>query len=178
MREAWDASDDDLLWYAAYGSNLSAARFSCYISGGVCEENGRTYTGCLDKTPPRAVLKRSFPGTIYIGNSSRSWNNCGVAFYDPSQRGENDVVYMKLYLITREQMHDVWQQEGMSPNWYGRLVCLDVDDNGIPVYTFTSESRRPPNAPAPAYIELMRKALEEEFKLDTALVAKILHRGF
>lgn len=72
---------------------------------------------------------------------------------------------MKLYLITRRQLHDVMAQEGQSPNWYGRLVCLDVDDRGIPVYTLTSETLRPENVPDSAYVNLIAGVLEKEFKL-------------
>ena len=52
----------------------------------------------------------------------------------------------------------------MSANWYGRLVCLDIDDQGMPIYTITSEKRRPGNAPDPAYVELISNVLEKEFK--------------
>jgi hypothetical protein len=128
-------------------------------------ESGRTYTGSSDPTPARATQRRNFPGSLYFGNSSPSWNGCGVAFFDPTPRDKDDRVYMKLYLITRRQLHDVMAQEGQSPNWYGRLVCLDVDVRGIPVYTFTSETRRPTNAPSSAYTDLIAGVLEKEFKL-------------
>lgn len=165
MREIWNADDADLVWYASYGSNLSSQRFSCYISGGTCAENGRTYAGSSDPTPARATQRRTFPGSLYFGNSSPSWDGCGVAFFDPNPKDKDDRVYMKLYLITRRQLHDVMVQEGQSPNWYGRLVCLDVDDHGTPVYTLTSETRRPTNAPSSAYSNLITGILEKEFKL-------------
>lgn len=165
MREIWNAEDEDLVWYAGYGSNLSDERFSCYISGGICAENGRNYKGSSDPTPARVIKKRSFPGSLYFGNSSPSWNNCGVAFFDPIPKNRDSCVYMKLYLITRRQLHDVMKQEGPSANWYGRLICLEVDDRGIPVYTLTSESHRPANTPAPAYTSLITGVLEKEFNL-------------
>lgn len=165
MREIWNASEDDLVWYAGYGSNLSAERFACYISGGTCVENGRTYNGSSDKTPARAVRKRSYPGELYFGNSSSSWGGHGVAFYDPDPQNSESFVHMKLYLITRRQLHDVMCQEGKSANWYGRLVCLEVDNHGIPVYTLTSETRRQQNAPSQEYIGLISGVLKKEFKL-------------
>lgn len=177
MREAWNAQDDDLVWYAGYGSNLSSERFSCYISGGTCAENGRTYVGSSDPTPAKAIRRKSYPGELYFGNSSSSWNGCGVAFYDPEQKSKCDFVHMKRYLITRKQLHDVMAQEGPSPNWYGRLVCLEVDERGIPVYTLTSEKRRPENAPDPAYINLMGKVLSEEFKLRKTQIGAYLKNG-
>ncbi len=47
----------------------------------------------------------------------------------------------------------------------GSVRCLDLDKDGIPVYTLTSESRRPTNVPSPAYKDLIAKALCEEFGL-------------
>ena len=176
QREPWNATAEDLVWYAGYGSNLSKQRFSCYISGGTCPENGRTYSGCNDRTPARAKQNRSYPGTLYFGNSSSSWGGCGVAFYDPAQRNEDDFVYMKLYLITRSQLHDVMKQEGASPNWYGRLLCLEVDDQGIPVYTLTSETCRPQNAPSEAYTNLIANALTNEFELPKKKAAGYIKR--
>ena len=41
----WGSMDKEYVWYACYGSNLSADRFRCYIEGGVCAENGRSYEG-------------------------------------------------------------------------------------------------------------------------------------
>lgn len=165
LREAWNADNDDYVWYAGYGSNLSTHRFSCYISGGTCAENGRTYAGSKDPTPARAIQKCCYPGTLYFGNRSSSWDGCGVAFFNPKPKSKDSYVYMKRYLITRQQLHDVMEQEGPSPNWYGRLVCLDIDNQGIPVYTLTSETNRPENTPAPAYTELIVNVLESDFGL-------------
>ena len=166
MREEWNGHDDDLVWYAGYGSNLSSERFACYISGGTCAENGRSYRGSSDPTPPRAEKRCTYHGKLYFGNTSSSWGGSGVAFFNPNPKNKDERVYMKCYLITRRQLHDVMAQEGPSPNWYGRLVCLEVDNLGIPVYTLTSENRRPENAPSPPYIELIAKVLREEFKLE------------
>lgn len=165
MREPWNAKADDLVWYAGYGSNLSQERFTCYISGGTCVENGKTYRGCSDTTPPRATRNRGYSGQMYFGNSSPSWGGSGVAFYDPAQRDECNTVHMKLYQITRQQFHDVQGQEGNSDRWYGRMVCLEVDNHGLPVYTLTSETPRPKNAPSEAYKNLIASALQKEFKL-------------
>ena len=165
MREEWNGHDDDLVWYAGYGSNLSSERFACYISGGTCAENGRTYSGSSDPTPPRAEARCTYYGRLYFGNNSSSWDGCGVAFFDPNPKDKDERVYMKRYLITRRQFHDVMAQEGKSASWYGRMVCLEVDNFGIPVYTLTSENLRPENTPSPAYIKLIAKVLREEFKL-------------
>jgi len=174
MRQPWNAKDDDLVWYAGYGSNLSTKRFRCYIEGGMCEENGRSYAGARDKTPARAARNKSYPGHLYFGNKSSSWCGGGVAFYDPNgcsphaTKGWEDAynsVHMRLYKISRAQLEDVMDQEGRSPNWYGRMICLEVDEDGIPVYTLTSETRRPENAPSKAYSNLIINALKKEFRM-------------
>ena len=46
-------SDNRLVWYAVYGSNLRRQRFDCYIAGGRPEGSNTEYPGCRDKTPPK-----------------------------------------------------------------------------------------------------------------------------
>lgn len=159
MREGWGAKSEDRVWYACYGSNLSADRFSCYIKGGRCLENGRSYMGCKDTSDWTDSMIKKYKGRMYFGNKSGSWEGKGVAFFDAA--GDSEVV-MRLYNISRGQLHDLQKQEGASPQWYGRLICLDVLEDGNPVYTITSEDIRPQNAPSDAYLALIRKALVEE----------------
>ncbi|CCH80358.1 hypothetical protein BN12_90013 [Nostocoides japonicum T1-X7] len=52
---------DDLVWYAAYGSNLSLERFHCYVAGGRPPGGRHTYPGCRDASPPREPIGRSSP---------------------------------------------------------------------------------------------------------------------
>ena len=158
MRESWNANDSDEVWYACYGSNLQEERFNCYIKGGLCKENGKTYPGCRDDLRPSAQKLRNYKGTMYYGNNSSSWGGKGVSFFDPNGEGKT---IMRLYKISREQLHDIQAQEGLSANWYGKIVCLDVIDD-CPVYTLTSEHKRPENAPSKAYMDLMYKALVNE----------------
>ena len=40
------------VWYVSYGSNMSAARFACYVEGGRPPGGTRTNPGCRDRTPP------------------------------------------------------------------------------------------------------------------------------
>lgn len=167
-REPWNASDSDPVWYACYGSNLSAGRFSCYISGGVCPDNGKRYPGAADPTPPREEKIILYTGKLYFGNRSASWGGQGVAFFDPQASSPADLVYMRLYRITRSQLRDVQLQEGASAAWYGRLLCLYVDEQGVPVYTLTSETRRSANPPCDSYLRLIRNALCREVSLTPA----------
>src|SRR6185312_10705420 len=50
------ASDNRIVWYAGYGSNLLRRRFDCYIKGGKPEGSKKTYSGCRDKNDPRGDL--------------------------------------------------------------------------------------------------------------------------
>lgn len=164
-------SEDERVWYACYGSNLQEKRFRCYIQGGTCAENGRYYDGCRDKSLWTDSKVRFFPGRMYFGNHSSSWNNGGVAFYDEEAEGGT---LMRMYKITRGQLNDVQKQEGPSPSWYGRRVLLGVDADGIPVYTLTSESRRPQTRPDEAYLQLIRNALVNECKMKKGRTEKYL----
>lgn len=160
MREPWNSKKDEYVWYAGYGSNLSEERFSCYIKGGICSNNGVRYNGCLDKSDWVDTKTKNFKGRMYFGNTSRSWGGKGVAFYDEKSEG---TVHMKMYKITREQLEDIQIQEGASENWYGRRVFLGFDKDGCEIYTLTSENLRPENAPAPEYLEIIKKSLKKEF---------------
>lgn len=160
MREPWINDKEDIVWYAGYGSNLSKERFLCYIKGGYCKENGKWYESCAN---PTLVSEKDdhawYPGQMYFGNTSGSWNNKGVAFYDPNAAGRT---FMRMYKVTREQLIDIQGQEGPSANWYGRIYALGIHADGTPIYTMTSETRRSFNAPDEAYINLILKALVEE----------------
>lgn len=159
LREPWGCSDDDPVWYAVYGSNLKKERFLCYLAGGTCAENGRSYKGCRVKTLPCGEDSDWFAGSMYFGNHSSSWGGKGVAFYDPQAAGRT---YMRLYRITRSQFRDIRLQEGASDRWYGKIVTLGIHKDGIPVCTLTSESRNQETAPSEEYLNLIHRALVEE----------------
>ena len=148
------------VWYACYGSNLSADRFKCYIQGGVCVENGKPYRGCLrDKSMWIDSKIRRFPGKVFFAQESRSWGGKGVAFYDPE--GEEETI-MRLYKITSDQLDEVQDQECNKPYWYGRKVELGVDDDGCKIITITNGVQLDHNDPADNYVSLIRRALVEE----------------
>lgn len=151
--------ENDKVWYACYGSNLCADRFKYYIAGGLCPYNNVRYEGCDDKTLWKESKIRRFPGNLYFANSSGTWGGKGVAFFDPNG---TDSTVMRLYKITWGQLLGVQRREGRSPVWYGNLVSLGVDDDGTPVYTFTSAHRGAETAPHENYISLIRDALVKE----------------
>ena len=157
IRKPWKFGKDSLVWYAAYGSNLSEARFNCYIKGG--SFYGRDYEGCSDKTMWQEDEIRRFPGKLYFGNCSGRWNNKGVAFFDESAAG---TTIMRLYKVTWGQLLGIQKQEGNGPNWYGKRVCLGYHEDGNPIYTLTSEVKQVEREPDQAYVELIQNALIHE----------------
>ena len=110
-------------------------------------------------------------GEMYFGNSSPSWNHKGVAFFDPNTEG---TTYMKLYSIKRSQLLGVQRQEGLSDNWYGRILCLGIRDDR-PIYTFTSRTRRTVNLPDKKYLTLIATELKRCFALtDEEVISYIM----
>ncbi len=169
--EEWTTDEDAPVWYACYGSSLDSQRFGCYITGGTCAQNGKTYSGCRNTgywSDSRIITHK---GRMYFANSSASWSGKGVAFYSPD--GEDKVI-MRMYKITRGQLADIQKQEGCSDNWYGNRLFLGVADNGVPIFTLTSKTVRPQNEPGEAYLNLLKKALREECRMRKNEVEKYI----
>lgn len=154
----WQPKHEEEVWYACYGSNLSAERFRCYVQGGMAP-NGKRYFGCTDTALWKDSYWAEYCGRLYFGNESPSWGYNGVAFYDPA--GYERVLF-RLYRITRDQLDDIARQEGNSAHWYGHRLLLGVGKDNLPVYTLTSSALRPKKAPSPQYLDVIRKALREE----------------
>ena len=81
---------------------------------------------------------------------------------------------MRLYRITRGQLQDIQKQEGASARWYGRIVTLGIQKDGIPICTLTSEHRNSRNLPSEKYSGLILKALVKENGLDETEAQKYL----
>ena len=162
-RSKWGITDDEYVWYACYGSNLSRERFRCYIKGGMCKANNKVYPGCRDASDWTEDKWKIFGGTIYFANKSSSWNGSGVAFYEPNYSRKT---YMRLYKITWGQLKDVQDQEGNYPNWYGKMLCLGVDKDNCPIYTLTSEKPLESNCVKGEYYEVLRNALADKLRED------------
>ncbi|RNI23250.1 histone deacetylase [Flexivirga caeni] len=169
------------VWYAAYGSNLCAERFACYLAGGRPEGASRTYTGCRDTSAPTGIRPVLLPGSVFFGGVSRVWGG-GMAFYDPALPGP---AYAAAYRIKAEQFADVWCQERHQPvgallpldtivaegDWragegrYDRVLVVGFI-NREPVLTFTFGGLRPPaNPPAPAYAAMIARGLSHAYGL-------------
>jgi hypothetical protein len=145
---------DDLVWYVAYGSNMCAARFQCYLSGGRPSGGSRTYLGCRDTSPPRRDLGIHLPGGLVFAGASGVWGG-GMAFFAPRADGQ---LAGRAYLITVGQLNDVAAQE----TWYETLLPLD-DRDGLPMFTITSLEELEPTPPTAAYLRTVLAGLSETF---------------
>lgn len=167
------------VWYVAYGSNLSAARFGCYVAGGRPMGGDRDYPGCRDRAEPQAMESLHIDGGLFFAGQSLTWGG-GMAFYDPHLPGE---VAARAYLLTFGQFSDVVAQE------MRRLPEADLDlaealtagshrlgdgryetvlrvgaRNGHPMLTFTAPWRCGDVAttpPSPAYVRVIAAGLAE-----------------
>ena len=174
LHERWGMKEDDEVWYAAYGSNLSSERFRYYLEGGTCPQNGKTYPGCRDKLLWSDNMVYMVRGRMYFAKHSPSWNKGGVAFFDKNGRGSTIV---RCYRITWGQLQDIQQQEG--PSWYGRREFLGFYD-GADIYTLTSEEVQEQTKPDAAYLKLIRNALVEcgETKAEAKKYLKACQKRF
>lgn len=153
VRAPWGIKDDDEVWYAAYGSNLSEDRFRYYLEGGVCPQNGKDYPGCRNKRLWTDSAMDAVVGRMYFARHSPSWNSGGVAFFD--RRGGGRTI-IRRYRITWGQLLDIQAQEGQR--WYSRRELLGFCD-GVAIYTLTSEEVQKQTKPDAAYVSLIRNAL-------------------
>lgn len=183
----------DHVWYASYGSNLSAARFAFYLSGGRPPGASRTYPGARDATPPAADRALRVPGEIFFGWDSPTWGGGGIAFLDLDAGGE---ALVRAYRITHDQLADVVAQEMhrdpgdaldvdaligarrlvLGPGRYETLAVV-ADLAGEPVVTFTcpdDEARPAVNAPSGRYLQMVAAGLREAHGLTTPQIRDYL----
>lgn len=186
---------DDRVWYVAYGSNLSAARFACYLTSGTPRRGRRANPGARDPSPPARTERVELPGTVYFAGRSAMWGGA-VAAYDHTVPGRT---LGRAYLIGTEQMDDVVAQEmgrppggasptiaGMGegghrtlgPGRYETLVGCGVRA-GAAMVTLTAPwalADVQPAAPSLAYLATMAAGLVEAHGLDTPAAARYLAR--
>lgn len=158
---AWNR---EYVWYVSYGSNMLKERFMCYIEGGSFEES-RYRQACSDTTPPLSVRTVEIPYDMYFGNTSGSWQDCGVSFLDVSKKGHALGV---AYLITKDQFRHVCAEEngGRAPeegySWYENIIDLGVMD-GFEVKTITNRNLRPYNEPCLEYKKILIRGIKENW---------------
>ena len=122
----------DLVWYAAYGSNLAFERFMAYIQGGIPEGSTRRHRGCADSTPPRADRPCRIPHRLYFARQARSWGGGGVAFVRPEAEPEHAALGRR-YLVTRAQLVEILEQEnGVERGAFAAEVTEELLGDGEP----------------------------------------------
>ncbi len=185
----------DSVWYASYGSNLSWARFRCYLRGGRPDGAARVLPGARNRADPTGDQPILLDGAVSFAWESPTWGG-GIAFYDPDGEGRT---YGRAYQLTLEQFADVASQEmhrepsgdpfdlialastgslELGPGRYETLhVVGEIDE--VPVVTFSSHpsDELTLNAPRPAYVTMMARGLAEAHGLDgVAIIDYLLAR--
>ncbi|MGD9992214.1 MAG: hypothetical protein AB7S69_02850 [Salinivirgaceae bacterium] len=178
-------TNDNLVWYVGFGSNISENRFLCYIRGGQPEGSYKNYEGCRDKNNPKKVKPITINNELYFAKSSRPWQNGGVGFVKINENNEKKT-FAKMYLVTKQQLEDVAKQETdsanylkidfneaimkghsifKSPSWYGNLIYLGRE-KGYPIFTLTNETNLTTSTkPSREYLQLIIKGLQETHNL-------------
>lgn len=177
-------SDDHLVWYATYGSNLLRGRFDCYIQGGQPAGSANAYTGCRDRASPRDARKVVLPYSLYFAERSEAWGGA-IAFI---RRTISDTrTYGRMYLMTYGQFNDVVRQENgrnvpgtvvvppfevlaNANHWeiadyrlYAGIVKIGAR-HGHPILSLTAgHERHVVGAPSEAYVKTFVSGLKETY---------------
>lgn len=185
---------DSYVWYAAYGSNLSAERFGVYLTGGLIPFNttGRVQDGARNTAPATADRAFTLQRSLLFNGSASQWGGGGTAIID-SDHNPITPTMSRAYRITLEQFEDVFAQENrldnpvpfdvgrllggpldLSTRKYGRVELVGEID-AEPVLTFTSPQRPTGLAPADvSYLRVMAIGLAEAWGLDARAAADYL----
>lgn len=178
---------DPYVWYAAFGSNLSIARMTCYLAGGRPAGARRHYEGCRDPSPPVGMRTTTLDGRLSFAGESRVWGG-GMAFFTPGE----GLVHARAYLIRQQQLGDVVAQESRHPVGVDLVladdgptrhglsqvydVVLDLGRlDGHRVLTLTTSHVHPANAPSAAYLRTMLDGLGDGFGLSAE--ARVAYLG-
>jgi len=183
------------VFYAAYGSNLSAERFACYIAGGTAPGASRALPAARDRRQPESWQALRLPGRLSFRGHSSTWGGAPAVFEPatPTEQAGTEV-FARAWHLRWGQFEDVMAQENgratrplvvgptalvdgssmlVGPGRYDRLVCVGTLD-GVPVLTFTAPVPLEwvtPEAPSLSYLAHIITGLRETFGLvDPAVV--------
>jgi hypothetical protein len=148
--------ENEYIWYASYGSNLSKERFLCYIQGGKPEGSKKYEVGARDQSLPIKESTYILHYPLYFAKESIRWQKQGVAFIG-LKKDKQYLTYSRKYLITVEQFQDVVKQENngveltinfdevkkkgyttLRDSWYGTILYVG-EKGGFPIFTFTAD---------------------------------------
>lgn len=105
---------ENYVWYLAYGSNINLIRFLYYIKGGTL--NGKSYTVKLPSKPmPIANRRVKLPYSLILNK----W-----AYI--SKNKTSDILYGRMYKITKEQLSEVVRLESYQEVKLGMYDNLEV----------------------------------------------------
>jgi hypothetical protein len=168
---------ESLVWYAAYGSNLSFKRFKRYLAK------------CRNDSEPIKNKPIIIPHQLYFAKSSEKWKNKGVAFIKSKVTDSRDnQTKGRIYLITKEQFNDIFHQENSKnkynifninyeqiireqqiivpgTGWYTRIIYLGTEEE-YPIFTFTSpisDNQIEKNLPSITYQSYIISGLKETY---------------
>jgi hypothetical protein len=184
-----------VIWYASYGSNLSAERFACYIAGGRPRGSKRTYVGARDNAAPVGTVALEISYQLYFSGESQVWDG-SPAFIDTNPV-DGIVGLARAYLIGWDQFEDVVAQENNRPSAsievddqdlvpgfsrqigsgrYENLLCTGRLDD-MPVVTFTapwSMNEVTPGTPSVGYLAMFITGLREAHDLSDEELVRYL----
>jgi hypothetical protein len=145
----------EVVWYVAYGSNLSRDRFRDYVADP------------LDDRPT------TIEHPVWFGGESVIWTG-GRAYLDHEPEPGRTTL-ARAWLLDAGQWDVLHARENGGGN-YPHVLDLG-EHEGVPVRTFTSADRHDPAActrPAIAYLRTIALGLREAHGLDTAAAAAYL----
>ena len=174
-------SVDGLVWYVAYGSNVSTTRFQEYLDE------------CPDPTPARRSAAGVLGHRLFFAYSSGRWKGGGSAFVDPLDTGAETLVVA--HLVTEQQFLHVLAAENVSsldgldgvvlpgpgetqvalPGRYGLVLGVESTDER-PAYTFTTSADPlpTPTRPSARYLDTIAAGLRQHHGLDDAEARRYL----
>lgn len=142
--------DSDLVWYAAYGSNLNEERFLRYANKERTQETEKFTPGMFTS------VQATSPFRMYFAHHSATWGG-GIAFLNDQEHTPEHQSNLRLWLLTRQQFWSLVCQENGGTNYtldwekvgvereflptqtglYSRIVTLGTAE-GLPVVTCTA----------------------------------------
>jgi hypothetical protein len=201
VSESAGDSAGELMWYAAYGSNMSAERLRCYLEGGCPPGGRRAQAGARDPSPPRASRPVRLPFRLRFAGRSAVWGG-GKAFVTPASPGT--WCFARAWLLRREQFEDLASQESgriLPGRIHGAAVCLrslrrdgglrlgdgpydrvldcgDLDEAPMATLTHPVRATHPvrldARSPSPAYVRVLAQGLREGHGLSAEASAAYL----
>ncbi|HVL80592.1 MAG TPA: histone deacetylase [Actinomycetota bacterium] len=182
------------VFYVAYGSNLDADRFGCYLVGGRPDGATRSNAGSRDGTSWVAAFPARTRRPVCFAGWSRTWGGGGMAFLDP-QASDDVVTPVRVYLITHSQFEDlVAQENGLGPgsvaidpqslsdpgqvrgDWgrYDLVVSWGSPDGHRAMATVTSTRRTDHAPPTAHYLRVLARGLRQSHAMSDDEIERYL----